>query len=166
MSNFVPKPLCCDVVEAFSSEERMKLLMTTIGLGGCAAASILEKFTGLDTSTVHKNLEILEKTGFVEVREIGKTTVVRLQKIISPIATFSQFIEEVEQTTVENIIKKSKTILDDTRTKDDAQVFITEFNDISFRLRGIIEIYFPRQFWEAKEQVKLLAEKFTIPIKK
>ncbi|MHA2062050.1 MAG: winged helix-turn-helix domain-containing protein [Candidatus Sifarchaeia archaeon] len=165
MSNFVPKPLCCDVVEAFSSEERMKLLMTTIGLGGCAAASVLEKFTGLDTATVRENLEILEKTGFVEVREIGNTTVVRLQKIISPIATFCQFIEEVEQTTVENIIKRSKTILDDIKTKDDAQVFITEFNDISFRLRGIIEIYFPRQFWEAKEQLKLLEEKFAISVK-
>ena len=84
---FVPKPLCCDVVEAFSSEERMKLLMTTIGLGGCAAASVLEKFTGLDTSIVRENLEILERTGFVEVRDVGKTTVVvRLQKINPPIA--------------------------------------------------------------------------------
>jgi predicted transcriptional regulator len=118
MSKFEPKPLCCDVVEAFSSEESMKLLMTTIGLGGCAAESVLEKFTGLDTSTVRENLEILEKTGFVEVRDIGKTTVVRLQKIISPIATFATFIEEVEQTTVENIIKKSKTILEDTTTKE------------------------------------------------
>ncbi|WP_287585264.1 helix-turn-helix domain-containing protein [Candidatus Borrarchaeum sp.] len=163
---FVPKPLCCDVVEAFSSEERMKLLMTTIGLGGCAAASILEKFTGLDTATVRENLEVLERTGFVEVREIGKTTVVRLQKIISPISTFSRFIEEVEQTTVENIIEKSKTIIEDIKTKDDAQAFIDEFNDISFRLRGIIEIYFPRQFWEAKEQVKLLAETFALPMKK
>jgi hypothetical protein len=162
MSKFIPKPLCCDVVEAFSSEERMKLLMTTIGLGGCAAASVLEKFTGLDNSTVRDNLEVLERTGFIEVRDIGNTTVVRLQKIISPIATFSQFIEEVEQTTVENIIEKSKTILDDTKTKETAQAFITEFNDISFRLRGIIEIYFPRQFWEAKAQVNLLAKKFTL----
>ncbi len=166
MSKFVPKPLCCDVVEAFSSEERMKILMTTIGLGGCAAASVLEKFTGLDTATVRENLEVLERTGFVEVREIGKTTIVRLQKIISPIATFATFIEEVEQTTVENIIEKSKTIIEDIKTKDDAQAFINEFNDISFRLRGIIEIFFPRQFWEAKEQVKLLAEKFALPMKK
>ena len=72
----------------------------------------------------------------------------------------------MEQTTVENIIEKSKTIIEDTKTKDDAQAFINEFNDISFRLRGIIEIYFPRQFWEAKEQVKLLADKFALPMKK
>jgi predicted transcriptional regulator len=166
MSKFAPKPLCCDVVEAFAAEERMKILMTLVGLGGCASANVLEKFTGFDTSTVRENLNILENTGFVEVREIGKTTSVRLQKITAPIATFSKFIEEVEQTTVENTIEMSKTIIEDTKTKDDAQAFIDEFNDISFRLRGIIEIYFPRQFWEAKEHVKLLAEKFAIPMKK
>lgn len=166
MSNFVPKPLCCDVVEAFSSEERMKLLMTLIGLGGHASANVLGKLTGIDTSTIHESLEILEKTGFVESHEVGKITAVRLQKIISPISTFSRFIEEVEQTTVENIIEKSKTILEDIKTTADAQTFINEFNDISFRLRGIIEIYFPRQFWEAKEQIKLLAEKFALSMKK
>jgi DNA-binding transcriptional regulator YhcF (GntR family) len=166
MSNFVPKPLCCDVVEAFSSEERMKLLMTLIGLGGHASANVLGKLTGIDTSTIHESLEILEKTGFVESHEVGKITAVRLQKIISPISTFSRFIEEVEQTTVENIIEKSKTILEDIKTTADAQTFINEFNDISFRLRRIIEIYFPRQFWEAKEQIKLLAEKFALSMKK